>query len=540
MCEMELRSTSLFVVLVLIGSLRIVATYDVFNHTFDEPSHILCGMEWLDRGTYRLWPEQPPLARVAVAIGPYLAGRRFEMGATIREQSIALLAGDKHYDRNLALARLGNLPFFWIASAVVFFWAKRFSGPYGATAAVFLFTWMPPVLAHAGLATTDMALTAFLGLAFITVLTWLESPSWKSSLAFGAAAGLAVLSKLSALSFFPASVLAALVCYLAVTRPALTQIAATIRTRLPTLCLAVAVTCLVVWAGYRFSYGEPYFSNLHGAAASKPRIPAPELYDGLLLAMGHNQVGHSSYLLGKRNSFGFWYYYPVVLFFKTPLPFLALLLIGTAHCLVRWRRRVAPWMPLAFSLGILLFSLSIRINIGIRHVLPVYIGFSIVAAFGIEWLAECGRSSRWAGGTLAVLLAWFAASSVLSHPDYLPYFNFLAGSEPEKIVADSDLDWGQDTKRLARRLKELGATHVAFMPFVPGAEILGLPPFEWNHPTKPSPGWNAVSLSNWKVNRLGLEDRFPEVVLWPDKFQPVERVGKGILLYYFPPPLKQP
>ncbi len=42
--------------LIAFASLRIVSTYTVFNHTFDEPAHIACGMEWLDhqRGVKRI------------------------------------------------------------------------------------------------------------------------------------------------------------------------------------------------------------------------------------------------------------------------------------------------------------------------------------------------------------------------------------------------------------------------------------------------------------------------------------------------------
>src|SRR5580700_8376617 len=58
------KSLLLAAVAVLIATLRIVATYPVFNHTIDEPAHIACGMEWLSKGTYRLEPQHPPLARV--------------------------------------------------------------------------------------------------------------------------------------------------------------------------------------------------------------------------------------------------------------------------------------------------------------------------------------------------------------------------------------------------------------------------------------------------------------------------------------------
>ncbi|MEI9972239.1 MAG: hypothetical protein WDO73_09405 [Ignavibacteriota bacterium] len=52
--------------------------------------------------------------------------------------------------------------------------------------ALFFFSFLPPVLAHAGLATTDMALTAFLGAAFVSALRWSGSPTWKNALLFGA------------------------------------------------------------------------------------------------------------------------------------------------------------------------------------------------------------------------------------------------------------------------------------------------------------------------------------------------------------------
>src|ERR1700688_3894473 len=65
------HSLLVFFLLVAVASLRIVATYMVFNHTIDEPAHIACGMQWLANGVYRLEPQHPPLARVAAALGPY-------------------------------------------------------------------------------------------------------------------------------------------------------------------------------------------------------------------------------------------------------------------------------------------------------------------------------------------------------------------------------------------------------------------------------------------------------------------------------------
>src|SRR5271170_7872208 len=73
---LERHSLYIVIALLLLGTIRIVSTYSVFSYTFDEPAHLACGMEWLDKGVYTWEPQHPPLARVAAALGPYLMGVR--------------------------------------------------------------------------------------------------------------------------------------------------------------------------------------------------------------------------------------------------------------------------------------------------------------------------------------------------------------------------------------------------------------------------------------------------------------------------------
>src|ERR1700753_2118928 len=113
---LERRARLIAILLVLFASARIIATYRVFNHTFDEPIHVACGMEWLDKGAYTCEPQHPPLARIAAALGPYLEGIRPQGIAagdpsTKPREGIAILYKGHRYDRTLALARLGILPF---------------------------------------------------------------------------------------------------------------------------------------------------------------------------------------------------------------------------------------------------------------------------------------------------------------------------------------------------------------------------------------------------------------------------------------------
>lgn len=123
---------SLPVALLFIGiaSVRIVATYSELSVTYDEPGHFACGLEYLSQHVYQLESQHPPLTRAAVAIGPYLAGIRLDPSHNLYPQIPArdsqgrqALQSTGHPDRAIALARLGNLPFFWLASLLVYAWS---------------------------------------------------------------------------------------------------------------------------------------------------------------------------------------------------------------------------------------------------------------------------------------------------------------------------------------------------------------------------------------------------------------------------------
>ena len=315
----------------------------------------------------------------------------------------------------------------------------------------------------------------------------------------------------------------AAVAYFFIERPDASRAAAGLRRKIPMLALAIVTGCVVIWAGYRFSF--------HG-------VPAPQLFQGVSDVMEHNRIGHPAYLLGERSVSGWWYFFPVVLAVKTPLAFL--LLLGFWAALAA-RRSAFPrvWMPLAFSGAILLVGMAGRIDIGVRHILPIYIGLSIVAACAVLDLLPQRQSRKWLVPALSLLGLWYGWTSVLAHPDYLPYFNELAGSQPEKILVDSDLDWGQDAKRLSSRLHEVGAKQATFITLLVAdfEHEHGFPPLTANmNVVQPSPGWYAIGLTYWKERRLGLGDSHPEVVLWPDRIPPQERVGKSIYLWHFPGP----
>jgi hypothetical protein len=286
------------------------------------------------------------------------------------------------------------------------------------------------------------------------------------------------------------------------------------------------VGALLVWAGYLFSFGAVPGWSVH--------LPAPELFDGIRRAMRHNSSEGGGYLFGRLSPTGWWYFFPAALAFKTPLAFLFLLGLGKWVCWQK-RRGAAYWLPWAFFMGILVPAMTSPVNYGVRHVLAVYMGFAIVAALAVVRLAQTGRWSRVAAGALVF---WMAVSGAIRHPDYLAYFNELAGGEPEKVLVDSDLDWGQDTILLARRLRALGARQVSYIQMNLDSAHLqvwpGMPPTRPINPVAPAEGWTAVGPTFSKVGQYGLDHRYPNLQPWYEYMKPVERVGSQ-LLYYVPP-----
>ncbi|HEX8152328.1 MAG TPA: hypothetical protein VF698_04340, partial [Thermoanaerobaculia bacterium] len=262
-------------------------------------------------------------------------------------------------------------------------------------------------------------------------------------------------------------------------------------------------------------------------------LPAPLFTIGFLMVKAHNVIGHESYLLGQYSETGWWYYFPVVWFYKTPLPFTFLLAWGIVLLVRRCSSAAgdAPWRetlePLLIALAIMASVLGSSINIGIRHILPIYAPLSMIAGYAV---VEIWRRARDGFGrfALAALLGWLFAGVAISHPDYLAWFNELAQPNPERIVVDSNLDWGQDVLRLARvvrkhkirNLKVLYAGNAWL--FMHGIEAQPLAPYA------PVQGWVAVSETALSFeNKLG-------GYKWLEHYKPAARIGKSIRLYYIP------
>jgi hypothetical protein len=320
-------------------------------------------------------------------------------------------------------------------------------------------------------------------------------------LAAAVAIALAVLVKFSALLLFPALVLLYAACWVRrlaefPLRRALTAAAVVPGVLLLTVvvvywpetvrCWETAAPPLATVVIRKNAFGNALYwlgSTFH--------LPAHAFLTGLDAIADHNAVGHESYLLGMHSKTGWWYYFPVVLAVKSTLTALAatLLAIG-ASVWAAWKRgfrRVTP-MTLGLALPPLIFLLicmTSGINIGVRYILPIYPFLYVGVAAILANAARLSTLKRVPYVAMLVLAAGQIAECASIHPDYLAFFNALAGGPargPEYLV-DSNIDWGQDAKKLLHWLEAHG-THRALVHYFGNAPLgyYGIQEIGWPAP----------------------------------------------------------
>ncbi|MGH8514614.1 MAG: phospholipid carrier-dependent glycosyltransferase, partial [Gammaproteobacteria bacterium] len=181
------------------------------------------------------------------------------------------------------------------------------------------------------------------------------------------------------------------------------------------------------------------------------RLPFPEAYRvGIRFAAAFDLCGtRAAFLLGETYSGGRFSFYPVILALKTPLGTLSLWAAGIVTILGRARRADVLWVLVPIPATVLVASMASNTNIGIRHIAVVPMFAAIVAG----GLVVRFRNRR-AAGAVVLLIALTAVSVWRTFPSQLSYVNEAFGgpSNAHNLVADSNVDWGQDLGRLARYL----------------------------------------------------------------------------------------
>lgn len=553
-------SIALSTVLVLIAIVRICLTYAHTAQTFDEPCHVAAGIEFLDKKTYALDPVHPPLSRIAIALPLYLAGERFpHLPADAPNSDNYNVVGNHilydsgHPKQDLALARLGVLPFFVLGAVIVYLWTLHIAGDRSAILAIFLYSTTPTILAFSSIAYTDIVAASTQIAALYAFALCLEKRSRSHTLWFALALGLALLSKLTTVLFLPAAGLCMFFVWILKTDRAERE---DLRRHALNWMAAGAIALLILWGGYRFSVKPvqqvtgftpatmPSFQHFPGfarplltrALTENVRLPAPELLNGISHAWVLNKLSSPSYLLGQLKSGGWWYFYIFAIAVKLPIPFLIAFAISTI-VLLKEKRAFPILLPLAALIGVLLITTHVSYQVGIRHVLLCLPLMAITTAAGLKSWTEkfSGRSATTL--ILLTIVGWQLVETARAQQNLIAYFNELAGKDPGKVLTlGCDFDCGQDLYALSN---ELQARHVPRFTLAiwTSADVdrSGLPPYDVPNADVRPEGWIAISSRAFYAGHFLHQGVPPRTFDWLQAYQPVANVGKTIKLYYVDP-----
>jgi hypothetical protein len=482
--------------------------------TYDEPVHLVQGWEELYHGDYRIEIGHPPLCGywAALPLGPggIIASFQSPKWTHIADEP----ANASHFSVDTLYANVGNdadailfrcrmmmlLPGI-VLGALLALWSWQLAGRLAAVAATALFCLDPNFLAHTPLVKNDVS-CALVFLAAAHAI-WLAGRRLTFPriilLALVPAIGLCV--KLSCFLLGP--VVAAALVGRALLGPDWAVGQLKLHGKLAKLSMAVllclfcaAVAVVVIWACYRFRFAastDPSFNaNLTGYAelarvgAARARHPGsqptteelatqpaprgvalilfaakhkllPESWLKTLLSMYFVTTDRDAFLLDQTNKTGWWYYFPLVFFFKTPMATLtALALTSVSLAWLTFRNRPVAfehwWVGACIGIPAIVYlgaAMAGSVNLGVRHLLPIYPFVFLIAGTTFSRLYPRDRRIiRLMGVILGIGLA---VETLAAYPNYIPFFNAACGGARGglHLLSDSNIDWGQDLPLLA-------------------------------------------------------------------------------------------
>lgn len=441
------------------------------SNTFDEPAHITTGYAHVAEGRDYLAPlHHPVLGRALLALPLLSADLVFDSSLPSEELNNPAFhegAVDFIYENTVPVttvlfySRLAVTAVAVLMGVYVFVWSRELWGDRGAFLSLFLYVLSPNIIAHSSIATTDLFITAFF---FITAYhlqrTATYGFTWSNTITGALALAAAMATKHSAVLLLPLIVYAV---YRAIKGGASTKQA------LGHLAAAAAIVFIFIWAVYGLSYqftgpgfpglpwekfGQSPLAPVFDAIKSIKLLPESYLYSlaGTLMSAG---AGKPAFLMGEYSLTGWWYYFIVAFLIKTPVATIFFIIAATAF-LIRDREAASKALfPAASALFFFVVVSMQNVNIGLRHVLPVYPFIFTALGYVTHIRVDSQRAGRL---VFAFFCAWYVASAVSIHPHQLSFFNgFIGGPDRGyRYLVDSNLDWGQDLPALKEYMDEEG------------------------------------------------------------------------------------
>lgn len=461
----------------------------------DEIPHIGAGYSYIAAGDHRLNPEHPPLAKDLAGIGVYLAGNNGSSFSTRYWRSD--LNGQWEFGRHLLFSsgndtlrmiRFSKSPqliFFILSAIIIAVWTKRLYGNVASILALFLFSLSPTVLAHSRFVTTDIPALFGVLLSSFFFLDFIKDQKPKKLVYAGLAFGVAQLTKFSLFLLNPVFLVIA-ITYALIHASHGKKIQDSFKLLFKTI-LIIGIGYLVVWIVYiphvinyppelqkehttklLETYGKRTLPDMVIYFSDKPVIRALAQYGlGFLMVVQRSIGGNTTYFLGEVSREAWKHYFPIVYFIKEPLAFWGLMAMVLsffgikinrstfkAKTLIEWSKNHFTELAMFLWLAVYWYtSISANLNIGVRHLMPIY-GFTyILLAGGLTHIGKNIKLKYFTGYLILCtsLLCWYMYENIKIYPYYLTYFNQTVGGAKNgyRYVVDSNIDWGQDLKRLS-------------------------------------------------------------------------------------------
>lgn len=565
----------------------------------DELAHIPAAYSYLKYQDYRLNPEHPPIVKIIAAAPLLFLNLNFPVNSTVWLNGVNSQWGvgnlfiyysGNNADQLIDWVRVGPILLTLLLILVTYLWAKELVGEWWALLPALLVGLSPTVLAHGHYVTTDIGAALGVLIALYAYSKYVSSPSRKTFIWAGLAFGVAQLLKFSAVVLTPVLIILAIFYYLTVPQRGM---------RLRSLGKGLLGTIGVFVIGFLLVYPFYFFTTLNypiakqqsdtsyllGSFAGGPTPagkickpvrcigdldiwmagnpvtrPYAEYLLGVLMVGQRSAGSNTIYFLGEVRQSGGPMYFPTVYALKEPIP--VIIITGLASLLgilgiIRAIRKKHPTFPeylgtnfAEFSmLGFIVFygaySVLSPLNIGLRHLMPLFPLIYILATVGIKkWTKGNFLKLQVKFGLMALLVIWFIAETAAAYPYYLSYFNeFVGRANGWKYVTDSNYDWGQDLKRLADFVKQNNIPKIA-VDYFGGGDVpyyLGDRAVVWQsskgNPNESGIGWIAISVNTLQGDRAklapGSPPRSPEdEYQWlPNAYEPYARAGTSIFIY---------
>ena len=561
--------------------------------TFDETAHVAAGYSYLTQKDYRLNPEHPPLVKDLAAVPLLFLNLNFPKNdpSWIQKDpqynpppwwtqfdfaSAFLYKARNNPDQILFWSRMSMILLMIFLGWFIFYATKKLFNKEAALISLFFFAFSPTILAHGRLVTTDVGAALGAILATYFWLKFLKNPNKKNIFLSGVIFGIAMILKFSLITLVPFFGLITIIYawFFAEEKP-LRNILKYVG---KAILIGITGVVVIIWPVYFYhTLNYPVSKQLEDtqyllSTTSIPKFvipinvamvknpitrPLAHYVLGVMLAVNRTETGNTTFFLGQVTAQSWKSYFPVVYSIKETLAFLILGVISLFYAtwLIKkpfWQepwQRFKNWVKshftefsfLCFMAIYWLTSITAKLNIGIRHLMPVFPFTYILVAYVLSLMLK-PPYLKLKYAVFGAFIFWQIISVVSIYPHFLAYFNELAGG-PDKgylYTVDSNLDWGQDLKRLKTWLDENNINKV-YVDYFGGGNTeyyLGQKIAPWwadrNPEELPKGSYLAVSASQLQGGR-GIPvkgyDGPTGFYNWLNSYNPIAKIGYSIFVY---------